>query len=271
MVGILNVANWLLPILYLGLLFDYGAAFFLRTRTHGRSPALPLVLGFHALFLAAVWFNRGRPAPVSNYEVVSLLALATGAVYAIIETASGDRRTGVFVLLAVFLLQYTSAVFMPRAAFMGAAAAEQAHGTGLHIIPAIVAYTGFTIAAIYGLLHLLARRDLRAHKFGLFFDRLPPLELLGKMTWHAVGLGFIFVTIAIVSGAVMYAGGGHGAEGMNAKILIKILAGAVAWLVYASAVAGRIVGRWDYARVAVVAVAGYAVVVAMLVASAVLS
>ena len=36
--AVFRTANWLLPLLYLVVLIDYGATFFLRTRTHKRNP-----------------------------------------------------------------------------------------------------------------------------------------------------------------------------------------------------------------------------------------
>ena len=276
MVEILNVANWLLPMLYLALLVDYGSAFFLRTKAHGRSLALPAVLLVHVLFLVVLAVNLRRLVPVSNYEVLSVLAAATAVVYCVVEFSTRERRTGAFVLLVVFLLQYTSSVFLPRIDFQAGASGvgSQVPAARFHILPALVAYTGFTISAIYGVLHLLARRDLKRHRFGLLFDRLPPLELLGRMNWHAMLMGFVFMTLSIVSGAVMYSKTGH-AQGASPswdlKILSKIIAGSAAWVIYAGAIAGKWIGKWESSRVSRVAVYGFLVVMVLLVASTVLS
>jgi hypothetical protein len=56
----------------------------------------------------------------------------------------------------------------------------------------------------------------------------------------------------------------------NPRILLKIIAGGAAWMIYAIAVAGRVLGKGSPARTAGIAVGGYAVVMALLVASAVL-
>lgn len=270
MIHLLIVANWLLPMLYLALLIDYGKAFFLRTPRPCSACWLAAVWVLHAGFLVLLGVHLGRLVPVNNYEVLSALAASMTAVYWLIELASGERRTGVFVLLTAFLLQYTASVFLPAADLAGGAPSGEA--ASFHMIPAIVAYTALTLAAIYGALHLAAQRDLKRRRFGLLFDRLPPLELLGRMNWHAALAGLAFITLSIVSGAVFYAAG-HGeaaAGGPSTKVMIKILAGALAWVIYAIAAGGKWLGGWSPSRVSMLTVAGFLVVAAMLVASIVL-
>ncbi|HUW30109.1 MAG TPA: hypothetical protein VM223_00695, partial [Planctomycetota bacterium] len=103
MAVLVTLTNWLLPLLYLGLLIDYGTTFFLRTRTASRNPLLPVVLVVHALFLVLRSIHEGRPPMVHGHEILSILALSTAAVYLVLEIAVRDRRAGVFIVLLVFL------------------------------------------------------------------------------------------------------------------------------------------------------------------------
>lgn len=268
---ILNLVNWLVPLLYLGLLIDYGSTFFLRTRTRGRPLALTAVLAVHVVCLALWGLHQGRAVPVSNWEVLAVVAAATAGLYCIVEWATRDRRTGVFVILAVFLMQYTAAIVLPHTELPETATEPQRPWACLHVLPAIVAYTALMIAAIYGVLHLLARRDLKRHRFGLLFDRLPPLERLGLMNTHAMLAGFIFMTLSIVSGMLLLDRTGLGSGPFEAKILVKILAGSAAWVIFGVALGGRWLWKWDYARMARVTLAGFVLVVAILIASILLT
>jgi len=267
MAGVLELASGVLPLLYLALLIDYGATFFLRTRTHMRRPWLVGVIAVHAALLVARGIHEGHPPVTATSEILSLLAIAMAAVYAYVEFVHKDRRTGVFVLLLAFLFQYTSTILLAGRA--APAETVPAAWSRLHVLPALVAYTALAFAGIYGLLYLLAQRSLRLHRFGVFFDRLPPLDLLGTMTWHALVTGFVFMTITIASAPVMFGTGGEGA--MTAKVISKIIAGSVGWLVCAAAVLGRWLGKWPPSRIAGIAVAGFLVVMALLVASGLLS
>jgi ABC-type uncharacterized transport system permease subunit len=233
------------------------------------------VLAVHAAVLALRTVHLGHPPMASAQEMLSVVALAMAAVYAVVELAGRDRRTGVFVLALAFLFQYTSTVFVAAAsgAPMADAAGAPALWSRLHVLPALVAYTAFAFAAIYGLLYLVAQRGLKGRRFGVFFDRLPPLDLLGRMSWHALLVGFAFMTVTIATGPLMFGSDPAAREAAmgSTKIIIKMVTGGVAWLIYAAAILGRLVGRWSPERVSAIAVAGYAVVVALLVASALLS
>jgi len=269
---LLAVGGAVLPLAYLALVIDYGATFFLRTRTRGRTPLLLVMVAVHLGYLV-LWGLEAGHAPVTGTpEVLSVLALATAAVYAWVEAVSGDRRTGLFVLLLAFLFQY-AASFLTAGASAGAAgpsAGPHAGGlrAGLHVLPALVAYTAMAFAGVYGALYLAARRALRRHRFGVLFDRLPPLETLGPMAWHALLTGFAAMTVAIAVTPLMF---GEGGGEYSAKIVSKIVTGSVAWGVCAAAVLGRWLGRWPLARTSAVAVVGFLLVMALLAVSGALS
>lgn len=270
---VLTAAGWALPLLYLVPLVDYGVSFFLRVRTHARSRWLLLVVVLHLGYLVLWSVACGRPPLERNAEVLSVVAVATAAVYLAVEAAGRDRRTGVFVLLLVFLMQYASSFALAS----GAAPAEAAGSRWerLHALPAVLAYTAFSLSAVYALLHLVARRDLKQHRFGPLFDRLPPLDLLARMSWRAVLVGFVLLSVTIVSAAGLGLTGrltaAGGAEFWSLKVTVKVVAGSVAWLVYAVAVVGRAVGKWPAVRVSVIAVNGFVAVALLFAISAALS
>lgn len=273
MACLLAIGVWLLPLVYLALLIDYGTTFFLRTRTNVRSPWLIGCVAAHGAFLALRWARLGRLPLMHTEEILSVLALATAAVYAFVEFSSRDRRTGVFVLALVFLFQYTSSVLSGPGAAAGTAEEASAGWGRVHVVGALVSYTALGFAGVYGLLYLVAQRDLRQHRFGVVFDRLPPLDLLSRMTWLALVAGFVFMTIAMATAPLMFGGAGAAArdEVMSPKIVTKIIAGSVAWLICGTAVLGRVAGKWPPGRVSGIAVAGFAVVMGLLVASGLLS
>ena len=260
----------------MALLVDYGATFFLRTKTQARNHWLIPVLSVHAFFLILRSIHLGQPPLTDVYEILSVLALLTTAVYAVVEFASRDRRTGMFVFLLVFLFQYTSSSFLAGAIMAEGAAevdAESASWGRLHIVPALVAYTAFAISAVYGVLHLLAERNLRKHRFGVLFDRLPSLDLLGRMTWHALLGGFIFITITMITGPLMFGHGGSEAhvQSLDAKVIAKIVMGSIAWLIYAVATVGKLLGKWSSRRISSIAVTGFVVIMILLIVSGILS
>jgi len=270
MANLLCLISWALPLLYLGMLIDYGVSFSLRTKEHARNPWLPVVIAVHVLFLLLRAIHLGYPPVVTGYEILSVLALSTTIVYAVVEHASRERRTGVFVFSLVFLFQYTSSVFLVHATGGGG---MQGGWGRLHVLPAVLAYTGFTISAVYGLLQLKARNNLKQHRFGALFDRLPSLELLGRMSWYSLVFGFAFLTLAIATGPIILSITGESGHTSvwEPNVMSKIVIGSVAWVIYLVAVLGRTLRKWQPERVARIAVAGFVVIMIMIGVGAVLS
>jgi len=275
MVHLLTFVNWLLPLLYFALLMDYGPAFLLHTKVQSRNPWPGVVIAVHAAFLVLMGIRLGYPPLVSSHEVLSVVALATAAVYWVVEIASRDRRMGTFVILLAFIFQYTSSTFLAQTIASPAAVsvAAQSNWARLHIVPAVVAYAGLAISAVYGVLHLVVRRDLKQHRFGLIFDRLPSLDQLGRMTWYALLVGFAFLTLTVATGPIIARQLDLAGKSVlsDPKVATKIIIGSIAWLTYAVAIMGRLVGKWSASRVSALVVNGFFVIMALLVVSVLLS
>ncbi|MEF8788132.1 MAG: cytochrome c biogenesis protein CcsA [Planctomycetota bacterium] len=258
----------LLPLLYLGLLLDYGATFLLQSRTTGRTPWLWGVVGLHGGFLAAQIFYLDHPPLQGGAALMGLLAFCTALVYLVVELATGERRTGAFMMVPVLLFQYGATLL--GTAQVGTVA-PQPEWLGLHVPPALLAFVGLTVSAVYAALHLALRRNLKRHHVGVFFDRLPSLDLLATMSWHSLLLGFGFLTLAIVTGAV-YFGPTAGVSALfdgNPWLAAKVAAGVVAWLIYLATVVGRFAGSWSSGRISRFSLTGFCAVVVVLGLSAI--
>ena len=262
---LLALARWALPLVYLALVIDYGATFILRVRTHARNPGVAVAIVLHGVYLVLRGVRLGGPPLATNAEVLSLVAVSSAIVYWAIERFTRDRRAGVFIFLLIFLCQYTASQLL------SAPAEGKASETGrLHVVPACLAYTAMGFAALYALLYLVGQRNLKQHHFGLLYDRLPPLDLLGRMSWHALLVGLVFMTVAIITGAMTFSHAPAG-QALGIKVTAKIVIGTTAWLMCAVAVAGRWIGKWSLNRVTAIALAGFVVVVVFLVTSIALS
>jgi len=267
---VLDLAEWLLPLVYMALAIDYGATFILRTRTHARNPGVLAAIALHLAYIVLQGWKLGGPPLVTNAEVLSVVALSSAMVYWAIERFTHDRRAGVFVFMLIFLCQYTASLLPAAAPHVAAEAATQYRWSRLHIVPASLAYTAMAFATLYALLYLVGQRNLKQHRIGLLFDRLPPLELLGRMCWQALLVGIGFMTIAMITGVMMFrSGAGTGAP--ETKVMAKIFMGSIAWLTYGTAVLGRWLAKWPMPRIAAIAVAGALVVVVLFVTSIALS
>lgn len=269
--NVVSLANWLIPLVYLAVMVDYGAAFFLRIRAQGRSTWLAVILPFHLAYLVLRGLEIGRPPLVDAYEVLSVMALSMTLVYGILELIVKDRRAGVFIFIVAFLFQYTSSIGLSNAVEV----AGETHWSParLHTLPAILAYTALTLAGVYGLLHVMSARNLKRHRFGMLFDRLPALDLLGRMTWWALLVGFAFITVSMITGPFLFkaAEAGVSRPGWEPRVAAKIIVGSIAWLVCLVAILGKLWRGKSMTWVSEVAVAGFGLIVILLLSSVVMA
>ena len=271
---LLIVGQWLLPVFYLVLVLDYGVAFITRTPTKARQALLPTVVTFHLTILLLRYLRLGYLPLLNPFEILTLVAISITIVYCIMELAGQDQRVGVFIFLVVFLMQYSSSVFLGQWPIPQAkVAAVQLGPMAIHTVSAIFAYTSLAMSAVHGALQIVGRRDIRNRRFGLLFDRLPPLENLSRASWYCLAVALIFITISVVTGAIAF---GHTNEGMHhgamtAKIISKIILGLETWLICAIGVLGKAFGKWDDSKITYIASGGFMLIVIMFVISLALS
>ena len=110
-------------------------------------------------------------------------------------------------------------------------------------------------------------------RMGMLFDRLPTLELLGKMSWLALLGGFVLITITMLTGAILFRNAGATAHGggLTSKVAAKIIIGSMAWLACLVAILGKYIGKWSPSTISRIAVAGAMIVASLFVISAMLS
>lgn len=139
--------------------------------------------------LAKTSFATGAP-------VASGMAVAAAMVYLFLEKQTGRGSMGVFAIGActgMAILGSATAGGPPPETTQKLPAVT----TTLHIGGAIMGYSGLLLAALFGTLYALQFRALRARRFGLFWERLPSLELLDQFTSASLGVATIFLTATI--------------------------------------------------------------------------
>ena len=121
-------------------------------------------------------------------------------------------------------------------------------GMLLHILLSILAYSLLSIAAVQALLLYIQDSALHNKHPGGFVRSLPPMETMEVLLFRIIALGFIVLSIALLSGAVYL-------EDMFAQhIAHKTILSVIAWLLFATLLwgrwqfgwRGRIAIRWTY-------------------------
>lgn len=154
--------------------------------------------------------------PLTNrYEFALCFVWAILAVYLLIEVSWRERRRGTYVL-AIALLVATYAVTRPADAWAIAPLLPALRSTWLqvHVLTTMVAYGAFGVAAGLGLMRLLHQRPTKENRScsregvagedGQEPEEVEPAppESVGRAMERAVALGFPWLTLGILSGAI---------------------------------------------------------------------
>ncbi len=129
------------------------------------------------------------------WATVSLVAFSTALLYAIVARFTGHAGSGGVTLGFVFVLQLLASAF----GSFQASARPTAMGPWAitHVSTSAVASAALILSGVHGVLYLLLLREMRERRFGAWFEHLPDLDMLAKMTRRAALFGFLGLTIGL--------------------------------------------------------------------------
>jgi len=197
-----RLVNTLLPLMYALTVVAYAADFF-REDVFARGAArrlMELTLGLHAAHLALRTALYDHVPLASLAEVATTVAFAVALVYIVVERRSGSPRTGLFVVSLSLAAQTLSSAFLES--HVSFPPILRSPLFALHTVAAVIGYAAFALSAVYGVLYLLLHHELKRSRFGLVYDRLPPLETLARMSLGAVLVGLAALTVTIACGSL---------------------------------------------------------------------
>jgi len=107
-----------------------------------------------------------------------------------------------------------------------------------HIVISLLSYSLLSVAMVQSIVLGLQERALHRRQAGGFLRNLPPLETMERLLFRMIGVGFLLLTLTLVSG-VFFAEQVFGKPlRFNHHIVLSI----VAWLVFGT----LLVGRWRF-------------------------
>ncbi|HSH98693.1 MAG: inner membrane protein YpjD [Methylophilaceae bacterium] len=200
------------------------------SRWHPHLIAVGLML--HACLLYKSLFTGGLNLGLSN--ALSAIFWLTVLIYWLTDLKHHLNSLQAFVLppAAFFvLLQY----LMPEAHLLPYAKQPLFMA---HLIISMLAYSLFTFAALHALLMMAAERSLHQKPTLIKLPDFPPLMVMETLLFRMIGLGFILLTLTLISGMLFSEAMFHQALRFNHKNIFTI----VSWLVFG----GLLLGRFQY-------------------------
>ena len=204
-----------------------------------------LALAFAILSIASRAAYTGHGPFASMYEFSVAFAAGIVAIHLHFERRYGLWTLGV-ITIPVALALFAFAAVIPSAPDALVPALKNNLLLTVHVAVAVIAYGTFAVAFAAAALYLVRPAMGRV--------RLPSQGALEEIAYRAVIIGFPFLTLAIIAGAVW----AEAAWGAYWSWDAKETAALATWLIYGAYLHARVGRGWRGARASLLLVAGFA-------------
>ncbi len=266
MLSTIHFLNIILPFLYLFTFAAYLHDFLQEKNTFANIKRiilfLTLTLNCFYLIFRTIEFNH--PPITNKYEIFALVACTIAFSYFLLELLTDIRGTGAFIIFFSVIFQTLSSVFIEDLIEVPEILKNRL--LGIHVISAMLGYSGFIMSAVYGILYLQMYRAIKKNKFGLFFNRLPSLEILEKLNYYSLIIGFALLTVAITIGIIWLPDAFPDFSYSDPKLITT----GIIWLIYGSGLVYKIFSDWYGKKLIILSLIGFAAAMFSLILSNIL-
>jgi ABC-type transport system involved in cytochrome c biogenesis permease subunit len=250
--------------LYAVALIVYAWHFARRDAAVGRTATTLLVLAAlsHTFVIGMETMEDGQVPVAGATSAISTFVWLLALAYLYTEMTTDERAMGVFILPLLISFQAIPA-FLPD---------DEPHHVlqgplfGIHVSSLLFAYASFALACVIGITYVLQFKEIKAKHLGFFYARLPSLQVLDRMNQGAIVIGWIFLTIGMIVGAIWTAQARGGYSALDPRVQAmslqdpKIFVALLCWLVYSFELfAARRIG-WGGRRSAYLSAVGFLIV-----------
>jgi len=226
----------------------------------GRTGTYLTIAGFigHTLGICFRWYESHKlgigHAPLSNlYESLIFFSWAIILLYLIVEKRTRSRTAGAFVTPIAFLsLAYASFSENVTDSIQPLIPALQSNWLTAHVITCFFGYAAFALSFGMSIMYFIKMSET-PDKRSVVLYLIPELNILDDLNYQMVMIGFLLLTLGIITGSVW----AHTAWGSYWSWDPKETWSLVTWLVYALMLHARLMRGWQGKRLAIVSVAGF--------------
>ena len=159
-----------------------------------------LLLGFVAVTLHAMALYphlvTERGLNLAFFNAASLTALITALLLLMASIKQPVENLGI-PLLPVAAATMALALWYPN---QRAVIAETSWQLDLHILFSVLAYSMFALAAVQSVLLAIQDNHLRNRHPGGFIRALPPLQVMERLLFQMIGVGYALLSVALLTG-----------------------------------------------------------------------
>jgi len=231
----------------------------------GRLATITVSIGFAAQTVALIlrWvesYHMGiGHVPLSNfYESLIFFSWTIVLLYLVFEWRIKNKSLGTFVVPVAFIaMAFASLSPNINNRIQPLIPALQSNWLTSHVMTCFMGYAAFAIAFGLGCMYIIKSLDRRSSsRSGSFLGLLPELDTIDELIYQSIALGFIFLSLGIITGSVW----AHYAWGSYWSWDPKETWSLITWLVYAALLHARLVRGWRGKRIALMSIVGFACV-----------
>ncbi len=254
--------NALLLLLYAAASVAYAVQFSRRTFATSRLATVLLVLAAfaHTFVIGMETMRIGHVPSATPTAAISSFIWLLALSYLYLELTTGERAMGVFILPLLVALQaiptFSGIVHEPRSAIL------ESPWFGVHVSSLLFAYASFALAGVLGITYVLQFKEIKAKDLGFFYERLPSLNVLDEMNLRAVKIGWLFLTVGLITGGIWASQLQPSASSTTSSMSMadpKIFVAVLCWAVYSFELYAQRIG-WRGRRAAWLSAVGFAIV-----------
>lgn len=228
----------------------YFLFFSIRNEKYGKYGGyfVKIAFVFHTFALIARGIGAQRMPLTNQYEFATSFAWGISLCFILFEGKYNFKAMGTFVTPIIFIIiGYASMLNKGVRPLMPAL---QSHWLTIHVTMAVISYGAFGVACGVSGMYLL-REKFSKDEF--FKKHMPSLERLDLISYRAISLGYLFLTLVIITGAIW----AERAWGRYWAWDPKETWSFVTWIIYSVYLHVRMTKGWKGKRAALFSVIGF--------------
>ena len=187
----------------------------------------------HALVLHGdLWLDAGLNLALTN--AASLIAWAVAVLFLLTTLYKRIDNLGIVIMPLAALAVVAAWIWPGTHVVLPRGTTAQS----THIIVSVLAYGLLSLTAVQGLLLLAQEGQLKQRQSSAFMRALPPLQTMEQLMFQLMGLGFVLLTLTLISGAFF----SEQLFGQPLRFTHHVILSVFAWIVFAV----LLLGHWRF-------------------------
>lgn len=209
----------------------------------------------HTISIVHLSIAQGFLPMATAFDALSLFAWLVVAIFTALQFRDPNPVLGAMAAPIAAVLMLTASTFSYQIT-QPIVPVLRSWWLPIHVSFALAGNAVFTIMAMAGAMYIFQERLIKRKKIGRFHRILPSLETLDTLNRRALPIGFFFLTLGIISGALWASSAWGSYWNWDPKETWSL----ITWFAYAAMVHQRLALGWRGKKAAMLALVGFVLV-----------